>query len=287
MTSYIKNYYKIIKPGIIRGNLMNATAGYLFAAAGNIRPGLYVATMSGLAMIIASGCVFNNFIDRDIDKKMARTKNRATVTGQISGQAAIAGATILGLAGTLIMFVFSNFQSMILALFGLFMYVIVYGIAKRRTVHGTVIGSISGAIPPVVGYSAAAGSLNLGAGLLFLIYVFWQMPHFYAISIYRKKDYAAAKIPVISIVKGNRTAKIHMLAYTIAFTLVAALLSIIGPAGNTFLLVSIIVGAIWFWRGFQAIENNNDSKWAGKMFGFSLIVILLVDITLSLNHWLP
>lgn len=286
MTTVFKDYYQLIKPGIIRGNAITATAGFLLAAQGNVKIGLFWAMLGGLSFIIAAGCVFNNYIDRGIDKKMQRTKKRALVQGNISGLSALIYGTVLGIIGTVLLAIYTNPLTLCLALFGFFAYVVLYGLAKRHTVHGTVVGSISGAIPPVVGYAAVSGSLDTAALILFLILIFWQMPHFYAIAIYRQKDYESAKIPVLPIVGGHQATKIQMLMYIAAFTLTASLLSVLGYASYLFLFVVLALGARWFWLSLNGFKVTDDDKWARRMFGFSLIVISVLCTTLAIDSFL-
>ena len=167
-----KTYYQLIKPGIIRGNAIPATAGFFLASRGNVSYLLLLETLAGISLVIASGCVFNNYLDRHIDKKMARTKNRAIVQGLVSKQQALTYASVLGLLGLIILAVHTNWLTVAIGVAGLFFYVIVYGIAKRRSVHSTLIGSISGALPPVAGYTAVTGRLDAVAITLFFILVF-------------------------------------------------------------------------------------------------------------------
>lgn len=286
MTGVFKDYYQLIKPGIIRGNAITATAGFLLAARGNVDIGLFWAMLGGLSFIIASACVFNNYIDRGIDKKMQRTKKRALAQGNISVISALVYGTVLGIAGVVLLTKYTNPLTLWLALFGFFAYVVLYGLAKRHTVHGTVVGSISGAIPPVVGYAAVSGSVDTASFILFLILIFWQMPHFYAIAIYRQKDYESAKIPVLPIIDGHQATKIQMLLYIAAFTLTASLLTLLGYASYIFLVVVLALGARWFWLGLGGFKVTDDDKWARKMFGFSLIVISLLCTTLAIDSFI-
>lgn len=272
--SRVKAYYKLTKPGIIRGNAVNATAGFLLASTfATFNFGTFLAMLSGLSLIIASGCTFNNYIDRDIDKKMKRTKKRALVTGDISVRNALTYATILGLIGVAILGIFTNLLTLVMGVLGFIFYVIVYGIGKRKTVHGTVIGSISGAIPPVVGYTAVTDNLDTGALLLFLILVLWQMPHFYAIAMYRLKDYSAAGIPVLPAVKSMATAKMQTLVYIVVFTFACVGLTIFGYTGVLYAVIMTIASLGWFLMGLKDY-NKDDVAWAHRMFGFSLIVTL-------------
>lgn len=282
----IKDYYYLTKPGIIRGNAMTAAAGFLLASKDEFRLGVFVAMLIGISLIIASSCVLNNYIDRKIDTKMKRTKKRALAAGTITTQNAMIFAAILGFIG-LISLSFTNLITVVLALLGVLFYVVLYAIAKRRTVHSTLVGSVSGATPISVGYCAASGAFDIGAIILFMILVFWQMPHFYAIAIYRKKDYHAAGLPVLPIVKGNHAAKMQITAYIFAFILACYTLMIFGYTGYIYLVVMALAGVWWLKIAVQGFSVKDDEKWARKVFGFSLIVLLLFSVMIAVEVLLP
>ncbi|MBA3757677.1 protoheme IX farnesyltransferase [Candidatus Saccharibacteria bacterium] len=283
----LKPYYLLAKPGIIRGNAITATAGFFLASKGNIDFSLYIAMLGGLSLTIASACVFNNYIDRDIDSKMARTKKRALVSGTISVTSALIYALILGIIGAALLALFINLITLAIALIGLFFYVVAYGYFKRHSVYGTLVGSISGAVPPVVGYTSVSGSIDLAAAILFLILVMWQMPHFFAIAIYRFKDYRTAGIPVLPVKKGLLNTKINMFVYIVAFIFTCLALGIFGYTGFTYLLVVLALGFFWLRLGLQGFGAADDRAWAKKMFKSSLLVITLLSLTISLDAWLP
>lgn len=287
MKHKLRTYYYLTKPGIIRGNLFAATAGFLLASKGDIDPWLLLAMWAGTSLVIAAGCVFNNYIDRGIDKKMKRTKKRALVTGDISGRTALVYGTVLGLAGLTTLAVWVNWLTFGLGLLGLFFYVVVYGIAKRKTVHGTVVGSISGALPPAAGYVAVSNQLDMGALLLFLILVCWQMPHFYAIAMFRHKEYAAACLPVLPVVKGMRAAKIQILAYIAAFIVTSMLLPVYGYTGVTYTVIVGLIGLAWLTKGVAGFSAEDDIKWARSMFFFSLSVMMIFSLSIALDVLLP
>lgn len=280
-------YYRLTKPGIIKGNLFTATAGFLLASGSDIDLAALAATLAGVAFVIGSGCVCNNVIDRDIDKKMARTKKRELVEGTISVRSALVFAALLGLAGFGLLAAYANWLTVAIGLTGMLFYVVVYAIGKRASTWGTVIGSVSGAIPPVAGYTAASGGLDGGALILFLMLTFWQMPHFYAIAMYRLKDYTAAGIPVLPAVKGMRTTKIYILLYVVAFTLAAAALTVFGYTGYAYLGVMVLLGVLWFAKGLQGFKAEDDVKWARMMFGYSLLVITVCSVLICANELLP
>jgi len=279
----VKDYYQLAKPGIIYGNALTASAGFLLASKGHIRLGLFLAMLGGLSLIIASACAFNNYIDRSIDAKMKRTRNRALVSRAISAPRALVYASFLGIAGAAILGLYTNWLALLVALGAFFVYVVLYGIWKRRTAYGTLIGALAGAAPPVVGYSAAAHRLDGGALILFLILMFWQMPHFLAISIYRFKDYKAASLPVWPVKKGLPSTKVNMLAYVIAFMAATTALFIFGYAGIVYLVVATALGLAWLWRCAEGFTATDDQLWARGVFRFSLVVITLLSVMIAVD----
>jgi protoheme IX farnesyltransferase len=282
-----KTYYRLTKPGIVYGNALAVIAGFFLASRGRIDLGLFTATLAGISLIIASACVLNNLIDRDIDKLMARTKKRAIASGTVSGRAAIIYAVILGTAGFGLLQTFANTLTALVAAVGLIFYVVIYGWAKRNSAYSTLVGSISGAVPPVVGYTAVAGRLDLGAWLLFAVLVLWQMPHFYAIAIFRFDDYKAAGLPVLPVKWGIPAAKRHIFAYMAAFVLATVALYAAGYTGLVYLLVMLGLGVWWLDGARRGFSVKDDSKWARRLFFQSLVVLLVFCAITSIDWWLP
>ncbi len=282
----VRAYYRLTKPGIIYGNLLTTTSGFLLACHFHIHYALLLATLLGVALVIASACVINNYIDRDIDAVMSRTKERALVTGAISETAATFFGVGLGAVGFCVLFLSVNMLTALLGIIAFLDYVILYGIYKRRSVHGTLIGSIAGAIPPVAGYTAVTNRLDSGAIILFLIMVCWQMPHFYSIAIYRLKDYKSASIPVLPVKKGITTTKLYILWYIGAFAISAPLLSVFGYTGYIYLVLSAALGLLWLSKGITT-PSSDPTKWAKSMFLFSLIVICAISVLIPLGAVLP
>jgi len=279
----IKTYYLLTKPGIILGNLITTAGAFVLASQGKIDYRLFLATAAGLFFVIASACVFNNYIDREADKKMARTQNRALARGEISLKNALAFAVVLGIVGIAILALWTHWLAVGMAAFGFFVYVAMYSFWKYQTTYSTLIGSVSGAIPPVIGYCAASQSLDAGAVLLFLILVFWQMPHFFSIAIFRSDDYAAASIPVFPLVKGMAAAKVQMLLYIVAFLLAVFALSFLGYVGYVYLAVSSFFGLAWLWLCVKGFKASDEKQWARQMFRLSLVVIMAVSILIGLD----
>ncbi len=273
------------KPGIIYGNAITVIAGFLLASKGSVNFMLLFTTIIGISLVIASGCVVNNYLDRNIDKVMERTKDRALVRGTISVFDASVFAAVLGIFGILLLGIFTNNLVILIGVIAYIDYVVLYGIAKRRTVHSTFIGSISGAAPIVAGYCAVTGKLDSGAIILFLVLALWQMPHFYAIAMFRYKDYKTAKLPVLPVKKGMRETKIQIFVYIIAFIIATILLRIYGYTNNFYLIIMIIVGITWFWFGIKDLKKLKDGAWAKKMFVYSLIALLSFSFLISINSW--
>ncbi|MFE8117445.1 heme o synthase [Brenneria goodwinii] len=282
-------YLQVTKPGIIFGNLISVIGGFLLAAQGSIDYVLFLSTLFGVSLVVASGCVFNNVIDRDIDKKMERTKNRVLVKGLISLKVTLVYASLLGIAGFALLYLAANPLAMWLAVMGFVVYVGVYSLyMKRHSVYGTLIGSLSGAAPPVIGYCAVSNQFDAGALILLLIFSLWQMPHSYAIAIFRFKDYQAANIPVLPVVKGISVAKNHITLYILAFMIATLMLSLGGYAGYKYLVVAAAVSVWWLGMALSGYKNANDDRlWAKKLFIFSIVAITSLSVMMSVDSIAP
>jgi protoheme IX farnesyltransferase len=285
-TGLLRAYYELIKPGIVYSNVLTAAAGFLFAARGDFNFGVFAALIAGTSLIIASACVFNNYIDRGIDSKMARTRNRAIASGTISGRNALIYAAAIGSLGFAIL-TRTNHLTLLVGIVAFVSYVVLYGIAKRKSVHGTLVGTVPGAASLVAGYTAALDHLDAAALVLFLIMVTWQMAHFYSIAIYRLSDYKAAKIPVMPAVKGVEVTKSLILLYISGFLLAACALWLISDAGFTYLIVMGSLCLWWLYKGLSSRRLKDDMIWARGMFGVSLVVLMALSTLLGLNSWLP
>jgi len=279
----LRAYYILTKPGIIRGNLIVATAGFFLASQKNIELAIGLAVLVGLGLVIAAACVSNNLLDREIDKHMSRTAKRALVSGVISVRSAMYFAIGLLVLGSAVLALFTNVLTLIIALIGYVFYVYVYGYYKRRSTLGTVVGSISGAVPPVVGYVAVTNQLDAAAIILFLILVFWQMPHFFAIAIYRLKDYQSANIPVLPAKKGLLATKLQILIYIVGFTVVSLALTIFDYTSWYYAALMLVLGGYWLNIAIRGFKAKDSSKWARQLFLFSLIVIVAQSVAISVD----
>lgn len=287
MSNIIKQYYLLTKPGIVYGNAIYAIGGFFLASKFHSSFLLFFAMLFGISLSIAAACVFNNYIDRGIDGKMERTKKRALVTRTISSQAALTYGTILGLLGGGLLIFGTNLLTAFITFIGLVFYIILYGIGKRKSVHGTLVGAVSGAVPPVVGYTAVTNNFDMGAFLLFIILIAWQMPHFYAIAIYRLKEYKNANIPVLPAVKGIMVTKIQIVFYTLSFLIATTLLTVFKYTGFVYLIVMMLIGLAWVWYAVEGFWAKDTDKWARKVFFLSLVITLVFSVMISLGGLLP
>ncbi|AEB57610.1 heme o synthase [Ectopseudomonas mendocina] len=284
MLALLKQYLNLAKPGIVFGNLISVTGGFFLASRGDIDMALYFATALGVSLVIASGCVFNNYIDRDIDQKMERTRNRVLAQGLVSPVHAIVYACVLGVAGVALLHAATNTLAVMLVLMGFVVYVGLYSLwLKRGSVYGTLVGSLSGAAPPVVGYCAVSNEFDAGAAILLLIFSLWQMPHSYAIAIFRFNDYQAANIPVLPVIKGISAAKRQIVLYIAAFVVATLMLTLSGYAGYSYFVVAALSGAYWLWMGVSGYKAVDDRVWARKLFTFSIVSITMLSVMMSVD----
>jgi protoheme IX farnesyltransferase len=279
----LRMYYYALKPERTYANVMTTAAGFLFACAWHINWSLLLATLIGTTLVVMSACAANNATDRSIDLLMPRTRKRATATGAVPVRHVIAIAIIFGLAGFALLTAQVNLLTALLGLVGYVDYVVLYAWSKRKTPHSTLIGTISGAIPLVAGYTAVAGRLDTAALLLGLVMTFWQMGHFYSIAIFRRKDYAAGNIPVWSVRYGVKNTQKWLLFYVALYLLTVLWLAASTPGGW---LLGIGMGALalyWLYRGFAGFKMMQPEKWARGMFGLSLILLLAFSGAVALT----
>lgn len=286
----ISAFISLTKPRVMLANALTAAAGYLLAS-GHVKhfySWRFVALVAGSSLIIAAACALNNYLDRDIDSRMERTKNRVTVTGEIGKWGATIFSAVTLTLGVVVLALWTNWLVVIAGLVGFVDYVWLYAaFSKRRSVHGTLVGSISGAIPVLAGYLAVTDRFDGGAGLVFASLFFWQLPEFYSISIYRRKEYAAAGVPVISVVKGIEKTKRQIFVYTLLFVVSSVLLSAFGYTGRIYAVIMLLLGLYWLWLAAKGLKTGESERWARQMFHFSMIIILAYCVMLSVGAVLP
>ena len=275
-----------MKPGITLSNTLAAVAGFFLATSyAGFSLQIFIGITSGIAFVIASACVVNNIIDRDIDARMKRTRGREVAAGNISIQNAIIYAGILGAVGFGMLAMWTNVLTVGLGLLAYFWYVVVYGIAKRKTPLSTIIGGVCGALPPVAGYTAVTGQLDIVAAILFVILMVWQLPHFYAISIFRRDDYRKAGLPVWSVKHGNASTRRQMMFWVLAFLALTPALAFVGATCNLYLVVMVIAGLYWAINGIVHVDEA-DEQWARRMFKSSIYVLLATLFAVGVGGYL-
>ncbi|MGX9416543.1 heme o synthase [Vibrio sp. WJH972] len=279
-----KHYISLTKPGIIRGNLIATAGGFFLASQGHIDWQLFLAVSIGVVCIVASGCVFNNYIDQDIDALMKRTCERELVQKIVPASHALIYAVILGIIGFAVLSIYTTPLAIVFGVLGVLIYVGFYSLYyKRHSVHGTLIGGLSGACPPVIGYCAVSNQFDAGAAILFLTFCIWQVPHSYAIAIYRFNDYKAASIPVLPIQSGILKARTHIIAYIVAFALAAMALTYMGYVGSWYALGMGLVSLYWLYIAKVRFEKMPAQQWGKQLTIFSIVSIFVFCILISLD----
>lgn len=287
MSDRIRAYYQLTKPGVLFGNVLTAGAGYFLAASTDIDWFVFAAMLVGTTLVIAAACVINNFLDQDIDSMMERTKRRPSVVGTVSGREMVLFGIVLLVLGMVILYLYTNNLVVGIGAAGFVTYVWLYGaLSKRLSVHGTLVGSVSGALPIAGGYAAASGQFDIGLVVVFMILFFWQFPEFYSIAIYRKKEYAAAGIPVMPVVNGVSVTIRQIYAYTVLYVLATLVLTPLGYTGWVYFVVMLITGLAWIRLASLGPSAASPEKWARKMFRFSMYHLLLLSVLFCLTSLL-
>jgi protoheme IX farnesyltransferase len=280
----MKEYVRLMKPGIIMGNLIAALGGFFLASKGHVDWVIFLGMSIGLSFVIGSACVFNNIHDRFMDEKMTRTKKRPLVTKTVELKPAFIFGILLLFFGILTLWKMTTVLALICSLVGFFVYVFLYTPLKPKTYHGTLVGAIAGAMPPVVGYVAVVNKIDTMSIILFLIFAFWQMPHFFAIALYRMPDYAQANIPIHPIIKGVDATKKQIAFYTFAFSFMAVMPFFLGYTGWIYFIIIVALSAYWFFLAFQGLMEKKEERWAKKIFGTSLLIVTLMSVLLGLDY---
>lgn len=282
MTEVIKKYILVTKPGIIFGNLVTAAGGFLLASKGRIDIAVLMSTIAGISLMVASGCVFNNWIDRNLDRKMARTRHRVLAQGLMSSKAAVFYASLLGTVGIILLRISTNMLSVSIVLIGFAIYVVVYSLyLKRNSVYSTLIGSLAGTAPPLAGYCAVSNHFDMGAMILLSIFSLWQMPHCYAIAIYRFQDYTAAGIPILPVHQGMPATKRHIVFYIMAFTAATLMLTLGGYTGYIYLATAVAMGLFWLYMALSGFKKSDERVWGKKLFIFSILTMAVLSVMMA------
>ena len=272
----------LLKPRITALSVFMAAGGLWLAGAGGWT--LMAGTLLGTALAVGSANALNMHLERDGDRLMARTAERPLPAGRMAAPVALWFGVAVGLVGLATLWLAANPLTALLGALALVSYVWVYTPLKRRTALAVVVGAVPGAAPPLMGWTAATGSIE-GPGLvLFLVLLVWQIPHFIAISLFRKDDYARAGIVTIAGTRGDRAAKIQALAWATALLPVSLALAPLGAA--SWLYVTVAMGAgLWFcWMAARGFAPAAGSAWARSLFGASLVYLPLVVLGLTFDR---
>ncbi|WP_040227920.1 heme o synthase [Bhargavaea cecembensis] len=280
--SFVKDFLALIKIGIVNSNVITVFAGFFLAVQFSGRHFLHELDLMfyavlGSGLIVAGAAAMNNLIDRDIDPVMTRTKSRPTVTGRFKAPSVFAMSITFMLAGEILLFS-ASVNAGLWGLAGIFAYVVLYSMwSKRRHAANTVVGAISGAIPPLIGWAAVEPSLGTGAWALFLIMFIWQPPHFYAIAMRRTEEYRAAGIPMLPVVKGFKRTKRSMLGWVLALFPLPFLLPQLGTA---FIILATLLNLGWLLIALKGFKTGDEIKWATRMFVYSLNYMTILFVSM-------
>lgn len=270
------------------GNVLTGAAGFFLAAAGVVDWWLFAATIVGMTLVVGSACAINNYLDRDIDSKMKRTLKRPSVTGEVPGWSIVVYSIVLGVAGAIMLALWTNWLVVAIGIVGWVTYVWFYGAwSKRQSIYGTAVGSISGAMPIAGGYAAVSGQIDLGLVIAFAAVFFWQFPEFYSIAIYRRREYKAAGVPVMSVVKGVRSTIVQIFIGAIFYAISVLALPIAAKVGAVYVVVMAIASLYWVWLGWQGLKAARPEEWARRMFRMAMIQILVLCVMFSIGPLLP
>jgi protoheme IX farnesyltransferase len=285
-----RDYLEMTKPKVVAMLLLTSVIGMFLATNPLVNPwvpwDLLIITTVGIGFAAGGAAVVNHVVDAKIDAIMARTHSRPIVTGKISPQKAILFALFLSISSMLLLGLLVNWLTAILTLAGLVGYAFVYTMyLKRATPQNIVIGGLSGAIPPLLGWTAMTNSIDPGGLLLVLIIFTWTPPHFWALAIHRRDDYAKANIPMLPVTHGIEYTKTATLLYTFLLVITTILPYLTKMSGLIYLLTALILGAIFIYHSWE-LKFNTKANSPMKTFGFSILYLMLLFIGLLVDHYL-
>ncbi len=279
-----RDYLELCKPNVVALMILTSLIGMLLATEQAVPLQILLFGNLGIALCAGSAAAVNHIVDRNVDDKMARTANRPVAQGRLDPQQAVLFALLTGLAGMTILLVFTNVLTAWLTLASSVGYAFVYTMfLKRATPQNIVIGGLAGAAPPLLGWVAVTGEIHHNALLLVLIIFAWTPPHFWALAIHRKEEYASANIPMLPVTHGERYTKINILLYTVMLIVITILPYLTGMFGLLYLLGSILLGCRFL---YWAIHMWFDKDSGMKTFKFSIIYLMVLFALMLLDHYL-
>lgn len=281
-----KKYFELCKPKVVALIVFTAVVGMLLSTPGKLPLDLFVFATFGIALASASGAAINHWVDQRIDRIMDRTKARPLVQGDMSGPSALIFAIGLGVISMIILVTQVNMLTALLTLMSLIGYAVIYTMfLKRSTPQNIVLGGAAGAAPPALGWAAMTGELNTEALLLFLIIFVWTPPHFWALAIKRKDEYAKAGIPMLPVTHGVIFTKIHILLYTLMLVSVTLMPFVINMTGLVYLSGAIALGIGFLVHAVKLYRTGNSDEHAMKTFGYSIFYLSALFAFFLADHY--
>ena len=282
-----RDYLELTKPRVVALLVLTAIVGTLLATPGLPPLDALLFGNLGIGLAAASAAAINHVLDRRIDAHMARTRHRPLPAGQLSHRRALAFALLLGVASMLILLAWTNVLTAVLTFASLIGYAIVYTLwLKRATPQNIVIGGAAGAAPPVLGWIAVTGHIDPDALLLFLIIFAWTPPHFWALAIARRHDYAKVDIPMLPVTHGVEFTRLQVLLYTLILCLVTLLPYITGMCGLIYLASALLLDARFLWLAVQ-LKRSTRPELPMRVFWYSIRYLALLFLALLVDHYLP
>ncbi len=279
-------YWSLTKPKVVYLIVFTALVGMLLASEGAVPLDILIFGLLGIGLAAASGAAINHVVDHHIDTIMERTKGRPLPTGSLNTRDALAFALGIGALGLTMLALFVNTLTAVLTFFSLVGYALIYTMyLKRATPQNIVLGGAAGAAPPLLGWTAVTGQVETEALLLFLIIFIWTPPHFWALAIRRKDEYARAKIPMLPVTHGVDFTKIQILLYTILLFLVTLVPFLIHMSGLIYLAGAISLGAGFLYYAIRLYRDQTPNKIAMKTFGYSIFYLSVLFGFLLVDHY--
>ena len=281
-----RDYLELCKPNVVLVMIVTAVIGMFMAVPGMVPLDILVLGNLGIALCAAAAAAINHLVDRHIDRKMARTLNRPVAQGRVAPVQVVGFAALLGGLGMAILLLWINALTAWLTLASLLGYAVVYTLfLKRATPQNIVIGGLAGAAPPLLGWTAVTGAVHSHALLLVLIIFAWTPPHFWALALHRKDDYAKADIPMLPVTHGDRYTKLHILLYTILMLVVTLLPYLTGMSGWLYLLGALVLGAGFLYWAIR-LYLDSDAALGMTTFKYSIIYLLALFAIMLVDHQL-
>lgn len=280
-----RDYLELCKPNVVALMILTSVIGMLLAVPGMVPWQVLIFGNLGIALCAASAATVNHMVDRHIDLKMARTINRPVAQGRISNLQALAFACLLAAAGMVVLKVFTNDLTMWLTVAALIGYAFIYtGFLKRATPQNIVIGGLAGAVPPLLGWTAVTNHIHHNALLLVLVIFAWTPPHFWALAIHRRDDYANAEIPMMPVTHGIKLTALHVILYTLILIAITLLPFATHMFGWLYLVGALVLGAGFLYWSIQLYRNK--PKAGMETFKYSIIYLMALFVVMLLDHYL-